>query len=402
MSFRKVWSLHPPSNQAVRAHRSAFPLVGCFLIFFMVFQQVTVVPAAEQTAPSRSDLRGKAFSTDRDKEIVATFRSAILQNDVETVRRCLDNGADPNDGHAHPLSAAARSNNTDMAQLLVERGAHVNKPGSCSSPPLEAAIIAGHGDIVELLIRHKAHLSCNEEHRNPLTVAVGKRNRAIVDLLLQHGADIESGVPEKPLRTAVQSCQKDMVKFLLDKGADPNATDSRNGASVLGSCRVLGGMGLQSPKEACVAEILAMLIDHGADVNRHDRHGRHAPLAEAIRFGSLTMTRLYLDRGADINHKWKSAESDGFDVPLSHALGRVGCEPGDNENRRKRYEIAKLLLERGAEVDLLDRNLTFSVRRLEDKCAGKFVEFKELVNLVRSKGRGVTQIDGNVERKKLP
>lgn len=70
---------------------------------------------------------------------------------------------------------------------------------------------------------------------------------------------------ERPLHMAVALGHAEMVKILLDAGADPNAK---------------GGTAEHSPLHAAVqngnVEIVALLLNAGADPNARDKQGRTA------------------------------------------------------------------------------------------------------------------------------
>jgi hypothetical protein len=86
---------------------------------------------------------------------------AIKENDVENVRRLLDQGADPNNMHVYPritpLILAARES-SDIVQSLIDHRADVNY----STLPLSWAVRSPRADsIVDTLLRNGARVNDN-------------------------------------------------------------------------------------------------------------------------------------------------------------------------------------------------------------------------------------------------
>jgi ankyrin repeat protein len=85
------------------------------------------------------------------------------------------------------------------------------------------------------------------------------------------------------------------VRILLEKGADPNTSDSegRNALMV---------MSLEKRSENAVELIAETLLNAGCDINAADNKGR-APLMYAAIFERPGVVKLLLKRGANINAK---------------------------------------------------------------------------------------------------
>lgn len=113
-----------------------------------------------------------------------------------------------------------------------------------------------------------------------LAAAVG--NRALLELLLTHGADINSqpkpGQPT-PLHEAVHMVQPAIVDFLLTHGANPNQIDHNN----------------QTPLHLAIHRntptIAQKLLAAGAEINAKDAFG-HTPLDWAHLYGRTTLADL--------------------------------------------------------------------------------------------------------------
>ena len=134
-----------------------------------------------------------------------------------------------------------------------------------------------------------------------------------------------------PLLLAIRWCHKEIVKSLLDSGADPNIAD---------------GEGLTPLLEAIVyfplesAEIAKLLLESGAEVEKEMKRGcARTPLFRAVSFGSSEVVKVLLDYGADPN---KEAQ-DGL-TPLSYAYFKMQLYP-QNYPGHEYENIYKMLLD---------------------------------------------------------
>jgi|SRR5579871_43145 len=119
-----------------------------------------------------------------------------------------------------------------------------------------------------------------------------------------------------------------MVKALLDRGAALEAKDLERRRTPL-LCALLWG----NPA------VSKLLIERGADVNACDLAG-YTPLILAVFHNNKALVKLLLDRGADVN---AIGEGVAWDGP---ALAAAQWTHGDNPT------ITKLLLSRGAKVNI--------------------------------------------------
>ena len=100
-----------------------------------------------------------------------------------------------------------------------------------------------------------------------------------------------------------------------------------------------------------------MLLDHGADVDAKASNG-NSPMHEACEEGNLLAPQLLLDRGASVNHLNNIRRNPLHVVCCSKY---VEFEDGnlDEEDARLyngNLEMAKVLLERGADVNAKDED----------------------------------------------
>lgn len=86
-----------------------------------------------------------------------------------------------------PLMLAALKGETLLCQLLIQKGAEVNKPGWA---PLHYAATNGHLEVMNLLLEHYAYIdAASPNNTTPLMMAAHYGTPAAVKLLLVAGAD---------------------------------------------------------------------------------------------------------------------------------------------------------------------------------------------------------------------
>jgi len=86
-----------------------------------------------------------------------------------------------------PLMLAAINNQLELANVLIERGADVNKPGWT---PLHYAATRGHREMMRLLLENEAYIDSESANgTTPLMMAAYYASPLAVKLLLEEGAD---------------------------------------------------------------------------------------------------------------------------------------------------------------------------------------------------------------------
>lgn len=135
-----------------------------------------------------------------------------------------------------PLHLASRNGHIKAVHLLLDHGANTeaNKyalwGGICT--PVVEAYVNHHYDIIRLLLKYGADIKKLKDSYDPLHYMVENNQMDLLILLLDHidvdDKDID-GVT--PLMLAAKLGRKDMIRVLLDRGADVNCTDN-NGKDV--------------------------------------------------------------------------------------------------------------------------------------------------------------------------
>lgn len=285
----------------------------------------------------------------------------------------------------NPLMAAAWMGNESIVDLLIDHHAGENTTPETNSCTLVQAIERGHLTIARKLISHFTKVPqsspcqrtifdapVREGSTTPLIASVVAGSKELVRYCLERGADVnphrlldypvqptvkitilDTGVtlPATPLHTAISTGSIEMLRLLLDAGANLDGSDSLGFAAL-------------SESDA----VLKMLLDHGANIN--DRVGQISdgwtPLHFAASYGSRKRVEKMLLWGAEPHSRNDSGQtplqlalSFGH-VEVSKALLQVST-PGSMDIgtalsyavRRGYYDLAECLIEKDDSLNTL-------------------------------------------------
>lgn len=254
--------------------------------------------------------------------------------------------AQPNDLHVAVIKGDAA-----RVKDLLAAGHAVNAKDKNGYTPLFWAAFGGHADIAKLLLAKGADVNAkvNEGH-TPLYEASFRGHRKVVELLLAADADVNarSEKGQTPLHVAIERGHPEVVEVLLkDTHIDVNSRDD-NDFRPLDYVMVRLG---QKYKDETVkqaqdrirlqAGLAKLLIDHKKiDLNAAQKYGG-APLHYVAGAGNLELARLLLERGADANVMDHSR-------PLRRPLPS-GNTPLHWAIKAGQTDMAKYLLEHGAD-----------------------------------------------------
>src|SRR5205814_487279 len=120
------------------------------------------------------------------------------------------------------LALAATAGRDDMAALLLERGADVNRRSSEGATALHAAAGQGHAATVRLLLNAGAEArAANDRGVTPLHVAAMRGHREAAAALLEAGADPNPRAEcPTPLSWAANWGDTGLLRLLVHHGAD--------------------------------------------------------------------------------------------------------------------------------------------------------------------------------------
>ena len=218
----------------------------------------------------------------------------------------LSNGSETTDDEAREIIR--------IQQLIKNSPDLINAAASDQNTPLATAAGSGWLKVATYLLDHGANVDGHESHHNPPLIEATKAgNRAMVELLLSRGADLnlngtasnESG--KQPIHIAAENNFPAVLDALLAARADVNARDSRGNTPLM----------LAAPKGNL--NIVSDLLAHHADVNAENQSGRtalsfaaYSPVPENV---SRELVKSLLNKQADPN-------GGKLDAPLLCAIDR--------------------------------------------------------------------------------
>ncbi|XP_061442853.1 ankyrin repeat and KH domain-containing protein 1 isoform X2 [Rhineura floridana] len=265
-----------------------------------------------------------------------------------------------NKGDITPLMAAASGGYVDIVKLLLVHCADVNAQSSTGNTALTYACAGGFVDIVKVLLKAGANIEDhNENGHTPLMEAASAGHVEVAGVLLEYGAGINTHSNEFKESALTLACYKghlDMVRFLLEAGADQEHKTDEMHTALMEACmdghvevaRLLLDSGAQvnmpadsfeSPLTlaACGGhvELAALLIERGANLEEVNDEG-YTPLMEAAREGHEEMVALLLAQGANINAQTEETQETAL---------TLACCGGFSE-------VADFLIKAGADIEL--------------------------------------------------
>ncbi|KAJ7481648.1 ankyrin repeat-containing domain protein [Mycena latifolia] len=264
------------------------------------------------------------------------LQAASYNGSAKMVRLLLENGADINAQGGHENTAGHQN----MVHLLLKHGADVNAQGGYSGTALQAAACKGSVEVVRLLLENGANINAQGGHYNTaLQGASSMGHTEVVRVLLEQGAAIyaQGGPYGNALRAASFTRKPESIENERCQGTALQAASLSGNAEVTVNAK--GGhweTSLQAASHSGSVEVVRLLLENGADVNNAQGGQTATPLQLASVIGNGKMARLLLEHGADVN-----AQGEQYGNALSAA----------SSAREECVDLVRLLLENGADVN---------------------------------------------------
>ena len=321
-----------------------------------------------------------------------------LKNTSKSINELIKNGADVNvkfGNNKTPIMIASEKGYSKIVKVLIENGADINAKDSKGSNSLEYAIAGNNTNTIKLLIYNGIDVNVKSKENNATAVmfAVLKGNQDALKMLIKAGADINTKT--KNGKTAIifsaMSGNVNITKILINKGANVNSKDKK------------GNNSLMFASANGNYNIARLLINAGADIDTQNNNGNTALILATMQ-GNIKMVEFLIKQNANVNlknKKNKNAMSYAYsknDTELSKVFQNNGAyinskDPiflvhdlllaiinrdeykvkqtiklGADVNHRstkgitplmnsvKNYNITKILIESGADVNAKDIN----------------------------------------------
>ncbi len=389
----------------------------------------------------KAELKSAIASLQAERDKSRKLFSAIESNDEEEMSRLLEQGYPVNStikSGETPLMRAAILGNPKIVELLLNNSAMINavdhtgqtalmKSAQSGSKEMTALLLnhgsdsdmkskeglkaedyakkAKHGDVasmimnfensagklpfavesanassVENLLKNGAPADFKKLGKIPVLVIAAKTGSIpVARLLVDKGASLEAADPEgdTPLIAACRECKSDMVSFLLNAGANPDAKDNL-GYSVLKTVwdlkldggeecaktfttlkshleRTSPGYQLILSAEAGDLSSVVELIQKGVDLDYENELEQTAILVSASE-GHTEVVRALQRSGADTSGAVEAASASGkldtlkFLLESGATLSKGALSKAAASGRR---DIVEFLIDKGADVNEL-------------------------------------------------
>lgn len=203
----------------------------------------------------------------------APIHIATQMGNVAMVELLLKHGAKVDvltNEDASALHMAASVGNVKLMEVLLDHGADIDRQTYKGNTPLHYAF--QHDDAIQLLLSRNADVNLeNDDGETPLYQAVYTNNVSIATDLIARDADVNMRYYGNPLlHIAVEYADEEMVKLLLLNKADVNALNP-SGETALYTAVSLGQL-----------DIVRLLLEHGAEVDLEDAEADATSIQVAI------------------------------------------------------------------------------------------------------------------------
>ncbi|KAL3104859.1 hypothetical protein niasHT_020425 [Heterodera trifolii] len=343
-----VGAVLSPSAAVPVANRSPVAAAFCEAIVQTEQQQKTTGTQNREMAIDESE-KVKLLFTLVKSGGVARMRAILSGCDADELKRLLaaeENGATL-------LDVAAQNDKTEVAKLLLEKGAIGPTDGTDSSVTIQFVTMSKHSPFWAVLLKEQTKLveimlnngqnpnenvtfMCDEIKRtiSPLHFAAQMGNLELCKLLVAKGAKVNQRSKDKrgvvPLHIACARGHLPIVKFFLDRGgADIEVADSDGDTALI--------YALLENK----LDVGHYLIARGARTDRTNKKGV-SPLHIFVKVNNFALCKFLVENGANVNQK--TTDGTGHQLTPLH----LACADGH-------LQIVKLLVEEGnADIEVAD------------------------------------------------
>ena len=280
---------------------------------------------------------------------------AVQENNIEMVKYLLSIGQDINaqifyDGFwvDSPLKVAAENGYIEMAKFLIDEGANLNS----SDDYMYYAINSGNYDIAKLLVDNDVfNLNTNTTREEAIELSKNQKYYEIEKLLSSKDSNNIDGYDE--LMNAVSKGDMKALEKLIKDDTDLNKQYSK-----------ITPLGLAAARND--KEIVKFLVEKGADINLEDGYG-YTPLIIAMKYRNLNLAKDIIDLKPDLN----AICSATGDTPLTYLVREVWFGT----------DVCYYLIKNGADINKKNKDGDTPLIVAVENVVGSYGIFGVLINM---------------------
>lgn len=270
------------------------------------------------------------------------YHTAVKGGKIEEAKKIIDemlaNGVNlnsrPDKRQTTYLTYAIRYNQPQVVEYLLGKGVDVNLRDKLYTPLLFACV-EKNKTMVKLLLEHGANPNLSSPYQGvpfkPIHFAIGKDQIDIVKLLVQAGVYLNDNEFQLPLSLAIEEKKVAIFDYLLAAGADVNAKGSSRGPEKLQFQPLIAAIHFKDTNS------VLKLIRAGANVNI--KFDGWSALQYAVNGGTSEMVKALCEKGAEVNYRtpfkyFTALILSVIRKPISLDIIRILCEYGADKDIR--------------------------------------------------------------------
>jgi ankyrin repeat protein len=254
-----------------------------------------------------------------------------------------------------PLIGATKYNHPECVKRLLAQHANPNHQNQSGISALMLAAEQGYFDCVRLLVQAGADLelapsgqlalTMNLCGQTPLFCAAKEGRTDIVKYLLDRGANprVQNHYGVSALWIPAQKGMLQVVELLLNAGAETTVAPFGNLADEL---NITGWTPLYAAMKARKFDVVKLLLKRGADPNAVTKLGS-TPFLLASEICDLDIIEACVEAGADLDFAPSGPDADNLNITGQTALFMATL--------KDRVDVVKFLIQKGAQVNVQNR-----------------------------------------------
>ena len=187
-------------------------------------------------------------------ELANALHYACEGGNKETVKQCVEAGADVNAKDCFGRTAQDMTDDEEITDLLREHGHKTDEPPTSKKSTIHDAVKIDDIDAVKIFLSEGSVVNATEAmfETTPLHIAAAYKRKEIIELLIANGANVKAKDRDEwtPLHFATNAGHRGIAELLIANGANVNAMDT-GGETPLDKARTKGNY-----------EAISLLIKH--------------------------------------------------------------------------------------------------------------------------------------------